>query len=95
MAGLLGKDYSSAQMSYDLRRLRLHGMIQRTGHQLLPLTPDGHRVAVFYTKLYGPPAPPTTRRGPTPSATGATPRPGNNLRRIIDELVTNAGSTWG
>jgi hypothetical protein len=29
VAGLLGRDYSSAQMSYDLRRLRLHGLIQR------------------------------------------------------------------
>jgi hypothetical protein len=27
VAGLLGTDYSSSQMSYDLRRLRLHGLI--------------------------------------------------------------------
>ena len=27
VAGLLGRDYSSSQMSYDLRRLRLHGLI--------------------------------------------------------------------
>jgi len=30
VAGLLATDYSSAQMSYDLRRLRLHGLIMRT-----------------------------------------------------------------
>ena len=29
VAGLLGRDYSSSQMSYDLRRLRLHGLIER------------------------------------------------------------------
>jgi len=29
VAGLLGRDYSSSQMSYDLRRLRLHGLIAR------------------------------------------------------------------
>ena len=29
VAGLPGKDYSSPQMSYDLRRLRLHGLIER------------------------------------------------------------------
>jgi hypothetical protein len=29
VAGLLGCDYSSSQMSYDLRRLRLHGLIER------------------------------------------------------------------
>jgi hypothetical protein len=27
VAGLLGADYTSAQMTYDLRRLRLHGLI--------------------------------------------------------------------
>ena len=29
VAGLLGRDYSSSQMSYDLRRSRLHGLIER------------------------------------------------------------------
>ena len=52
VAGLLGKDYSASQMSYDLRRLRLHGLIERTpGTNSYVLTPEGIRVAVFYTKL--------------------------------------------
>jgi predicted MarR family transcription regulator len=39
-------------MSYDLRRLRLHGLIQRIPRKNTDiLTPDGIRVAVFYTKL--------------------------------------------
>jgi predicted MarR family transcription regulator len=39
-------------MSYDLRRLRLHGLIQRLPHSnTYHLTPEGIRVAVFYTKL--------------------------------------------
>ena len=39
-------------MSYDLRRLRLHGLIQRIPRKnIYVLTPDGIRVAVFYTKL--------------------------------------------
>ena len=39
-------------MSYDLRRLRLHGLIQRIPRKnTYTLTPDGIRVAVFYTKL--------------------------------------------
>jgi predicted MarR family transcription regulator len=39
-------------MSYDLRRLRLHGLIQRLPHSnTYVLTPEGIRVAVFYTKL--------------------------------------------
>ena len=52
VAGLLGSDYSSHQMTYDLRRLRLHGLIQRTPHtNTYTLTPDGLRVAIFYTKV--------------------------------------------
>jgi hypothetical protein len=52
VAGLLGKDYSSSQMSYDLRRLRLHGLIARqAGTNSYTLTAEGIRVAVFYTKL--------------------------------------------
>ena len=52
VAGLLGRDYSSSQMSYDLRRLRLHGLITRQeGTNTYSLTSEGIRVAVFYTKL--------------------------------------------
>ncbi|HEY2651887.1 MAG TPA: hypothetical protein VGI50_08200 [Solirubrobacteraceae bacterium] len=56
VAGLLDQDYSysysQSKMSYDLRRLRLHGLIQRLPHSnTYVLTPEGIRVAVFYTKL--------------------------------------------
>ena len=52
VAGLLGQDYTQHQMSYDLRRLRLHGLIERLPRRnTYVLTPDGIRVAVFYTKL--------------------------------------------
>ena len=52
VAGLLGRDYSTNQMTYDLRRLRLHGLIERVPHtNTYVLTPDGIRVAVFFTKL--------------------------------------------
>lgn len=74
VAGLLGRDYSTGQMTYDLRRLRLHGLIERIPHtKTYALTPEGIRVAVFYTKLDRrllhpllvadrPPAPPDVRR---------------------------------
>jgi hypothetical protein len=53
VAGLLGADYSANQMSYDLRRLELHGLIERIPHtNSYALTPDGVRVAVFFTKLH-------------------------------------------
>jgi hypothetical protein len=52
VAGLLGSTYSASQMSYDLRRLRLHGLIRRLDRQhRYVLTDDGLRFAVFYTKL--------------------------------------------
>jgi hypothetical protein len=54
VAGLLGRDYSRTQMTYDLRRLRLHGLIERIPRtNTYVLTPDGARVAVFYTKVHG------------------------------------------
>jgi predicted MarR family transcription regulator len=53
VAGLLATHYSTNQMTYDLRRLRLHGIIQRLPRShTYRLTPDGIRVAVFYTKLH-------------------------------------------
>ena len=52
MAELLGRDYGATQMTYDLRRLRLHGLIERIpSTNTYALTPDGIRLAVFYTKL--------------------------------------------
>jgi hypothetical protein len=53
IAGLLGSDYRPGQMTYDLRRLRLAGLIHRLPHSNRYLiTDDGIRIAVFYTKIY-------------------------------------------
>jgi predicted MarR family transcription regulator len=53
VASLLGVPYSQAQMSYDLRRLRLKGVVTRLPHtNTYVLTPDGLRVAVFYVKVH-------------------------------------------
>jgi predicted MarR family transcription regulator len=53
IAGLLGSDYRPHQMTYDLRRLRLAGLIHRFPHSnRYQLTTDGLRIAVFYTKIY-------------------------------------------
>ena len=90
VAGLLGRDYSSSQMSYDLRRLRLHGLIKRQSNtNTYTLTPQGIRVAVFYTKLRArllvplldadqPPAPIRLRR-----ALGT-------VEQMMDDYVANA-----
>lgn len=53
IAGLLGSAYTPGQMTYDLRRLRLNGLIRRLPHtNHYVLTEDGIRIAVFYTKIY-------------------------------------------
>jgi hypothetical protein len=90
VAGLLGHDYSSSQMSYDLRRLRLHGLIERApGTNSYVLTPEGIRVAVFYTKVHArllgplleadqPPAPLELRK-----ALGT-------IEHVLGDYVTNA-----
>jgi hypothetical protein len=74
---LLGAAYTTNQMSYDLARLRLNGLIDRIEHtNTYLLTPQGQRVAVFYTKLHNrllrpllaanaPPAPPELRHALT------------------------------
>ena len=50
---LLGTAYTCNQMSYDLARLRLNGLIgRRPGTNTYDLTPDGQRVAIFYTKVH-------------------------------------------
>jgi hypothetical protein len=50
---LLGRPYSAAQMTYDLRRLRLRGLIRRQPDtHRYTLTPYGLCAALFYSKLY-------------------------------------------
>jgi hypothetical protein len=52
LEGILDK-YSSAQMTYDLRRLRLKGLIERIGNShRYRLTELGMKVVTFFTKLY-------------------------------------------
>jgi predicted MarR family transcription regulator len=49
---LLGAPYTANQMTYDLRRLRLKGLITRPPHtNTYLLTDEDQRVAIFYTKL--------------------------------------------
>lgn len=53
VAGILGKSFSSGQMSYDLRRLRLHGLIERLPKtRRYQVTELGFRAALFLTRSY-------------------------------------------
>jgi len=56
LAQLLGLDpanYPIGRMTYDLRRLRRHGIIERIPHShRYQLTPDGLRIALFFSRTY-------------------------------------------
>jgi hypothetical protein len=70
VTAILGVPHTTSQATYDLRRLRLKGLIQRrTRTNTYDLTEDGRRFALFYTKVHNkvlaplmdgdhPPAPP-------------------------------------
>ena len=91
VAGLLGTSYTANQMSYDLSRLRLHGLIRRLDHQhRYVLTDQGRRFAVFYTKLAG--------RVIAPLFAGDQPNAPAPLRRAlatIDRATTGYLTTAG
>jgi len=47
------EDLTRGRMSYDLRRLRLHGLLERLkGSHRYRLTPAGLKVALFYSRTY-------------------------------------------
>src|SRR5580704_12965507 len=56
LAQLLGLDpgnYPIGRMTYDLRRLRLHGIIERIRHShRYQLTPQGLRISLFFSRTY-------------------------------------------
>jgi hypothetical protein len=88
LAPLLGIDpdqLTTGQMSYDLRRLRLHGLIQRFPgtHRYHP-TPLGWRVAVFFTHAYN-------RFLRTGLAQIADPAATTTLHRELNRLATRSG----
>jgi predicted MarR family transcription regulator len=91
VAGLLGRDHTTSQMTYDLRRLRLHALIQRIpGTNTYALTPDGLRVAIFYTKVHGRPLRPLVAAGDQPPAPTELRRALATLDRVIGDYVDNA-----
>ena len=53
LLGLAPANYSLGRMTYDLRRLRLHGIIERIprSHRY-QLTPSGLRIALFFSRTY-------------------------------------------
>jgi hypothetical protein len=80
---LLGVPYSMSQASYDLRRLRHKGLISRLPHtNTYVLTPDGQRIAIFYTKLHNRLLRPLAAANDPPA-----PLPLRQALRVIDRHV--------
>jgi len=85
LLGVSAGDISTGIMTYDLRRLRLHELIERIPHthRYRP-TPLGWRTARFYHHAYNR----LLRTGTSHTADPATTSP---LRRALDDLAAKCG----
>jgi hypothetical protein len=85
LLGLTPEQLSAGRMTYDLRRLRLHGLIERIPHtHRYQPTPFGWRVAWFYTHAYN-------RFLRTATAHIADPASTAPLRQALNDLATRSG----
>jgi len=91
LARLLGEDpeqYSAGRMSYDLRRLRLHGLIRRIARtHRYELTDQGLRVAMFFNRTHARLLRPGLAEACAPDTTGqsALRAAFDHLQRLIDQ----------
>ncbi|MGZ5372492.1 MAG: hypothetical protein ACXWDE_11985 [Aeromicrobium sp.] len=91
VAGLLDTDYTSNQMGYDLRKLRLHGLIEKIpGTNTYHTTPEGIRAAMFYTKLRGRLLGPLLNAGHQPPAPLELRHALTTIDQTIDTYITDA-----
>jgi hypothetical protein len=96
LAPLLGRhpgDMTSGQITYDLRRLRVHGMIERIPRtHRYTITADGIRTALFLTRLSQRFLIPGMAHvtGPSPPAASALRAASRAYEAAIDDLVRDA-----
>jgi len=96
MTGLLDRPYTHRQATYDLRRLRRKGFIERVpGRHLYRVTPRGRALACFLTKLSARVVVPVlTELDTAASPPRGTPRPivaaWRNYQRELDTLLAAA-----
>jgi hypothetical protein len=85
VAGLLGAEYPTSRCCYDLRRLRLKGLIVRLKYtNTYVLTEDGQRFAIFYTKVHNRLLRPLLAANQPPA-----PLQVRQALRILDRVVTD------
>lgn len=94
LLGLAPDQLTPGQMTYHLRRLRLHGLIQRipSTHRY-EITAIGHRMALFCTRVYNR----VLRPGLSQIAPGAVPGEAGLLQKryaqlevTLDDWIANA-----
>src|ERR1700704_6608823 len=89
LTGRLPEDISQGAITYQLRRLRLHGIIERLPHSFCyRVTQFGFRAALFFTRLYNRLLRPGLAATQLPNAANA-PR----LRRAFDNLDTHINAS--
>jgi hypothetical protein len=93
LQGLAHDQYTTGQLTYDLRRPRLKGIIWRVPNsQRYLLTPYGRKVALFFTRLHArvfqPGFAALDPAGPIPSALAEAL---SQVEREIDRLIDEAG----
>jgi hypothetical protein len=82
LLGLAPSQLPPGRMTYDLRRLRLHGLIERLPHtHRYRLTQNGLRSALFFTRTYA-----RLFRSGLPQIIPATVPPTSKLRAAFDQL---------
>ena len=89
LLGLELDEYGQGQMTYDLRRLRLHGLIERvSGSHRYLLTDLGFMASQFYTRIYARALRPAFSCVPDDgSATSTTNNTLGKLDRALGELL--------
>ncbi len=91
LLGTAAEAYSAGRMSYDLRRLRLHGLIERLpkSHRY-QVTDTGFRTALFLTRAYAR----LLRPGLATALPDAQPTAPAPIRRTLDRLDQQIQEAW-
>lgn len=85
--------YPAGSMTYDLRRLRLYGLIERVPHShRYRITQTGAKVAMFYTRLYAMALRPACSLQPIASVRAHRAFE-ENFGNILDTRPARSGST--
>ena len=87
LVGVVPSQLSSGRMTYDLRRLRLRGLIERRpGTHRYAVTEYGLRIALFYTRTHSR----ILRSGPFGDAPSAIQKAFLRLEQTIDQQCEKA-----